>query len=98
MSKSTGALFKNDKKSGDNHPDYRGDFKLTKELLDDLNYAFGKGLDKVQLAGWIKPGREGKPSFMSLAVQPPYDKDAGNSRPQQQSRPASRDMNDDIPF
>ena len=98
MSKSTGALFKNDKKGGDNHPDYRGDFKLTKELLDDLCAAFDRGADKVQLAGWKKEGRNGP--YLSLAVSPPYEKPQEQQTQRPTPRPQSRPdpLDSDIPF
>ena len=48
-----GALFKNDKRTTDRHPEYKGTFK---------------GLDGVEydIAAWIKDGKNGK--FMSLKV------------------------------
>lgn len=98
--KATGALFTNDKRGNDKAPDYRGDFKITQELLDALAVAFGTGHDKVQLAGWKKVGQKG--TYLSLSVQPPFQ----GGREQQgaadsQSRPAarpSRDLDSDIPF
>lgn len=50
----SGALFKNDKKSTDKHPDYRGQINV-----DGIEF---------WLSAWIKTGKSGK--FMSLSVQP----------------------------
>lgn len=93
--KSTGALFTNDKRGNDKAPDYRGDFKLTQELLDALAVAFCTGHDKVQIAGWKKQGQKG--TYLSLSISPPYIKDAPPAE-----RPAARggkaSLDDDIPF
>lgn len=51
-----GSLFKNDKKSKDTHPDYKGSVCL----LDGST---------VQLAGWISQGANGK--YLSLKLSTP---------------------------
>lgn len=53
-----GALFKNDRKQKENHPDYTG--KL------DVNGT------EYQLSGWIKQGKKGK--FLSLSVKPAQER------------------------
>jgi hypothetical protein len=53
-----GAIFKNDKKTTDNHPDYTG--KLD---VDGAEY---------WVSAWIKTGKSGK--FMSLSVKPRDEK------------------------
>jgi hypothetical protein len=52
-----GALFKNERKEKDSHPDYRGDCKL--------------GGKDYWISAWIKKGAKG--TFMSLALQPKED-------------------------
>ena len=52
----TGVLFKNDKKTSPNQPDYRG-----------KGNSFGK---EVEIAAWIKQGKNG--SFLSLSFSEPY--------------------------
>lgn len=52
-----GALFKNEKKEKDSHPDYRGDAKI--------------GGKDYWLSAWIKEGKNGK--FMSLSIQSKED-------------------------
>jgi hypothetical protein len=67
------SLFKNDKKTKDNHPDYKGD---------------GKDLDgnPIWVNAWLKESSRGK--FMSCAftlksASQPRSKSVGNGRTQQ---------------
>jgi uncharacterized protein (DUF736 family) len=53
----SGALFKNEKKSSDKAPDYRGEVMVNGQ--------------KMEIAGWIKKSKAGK-MYMSLAFKPPY--------------------------
>jgi hypothetical protein len=63
-----GALFKNDRKETDNHPDYTGQINVG-------------GVD-YWLSAWIKEGRSGK--FMSLSIKPKEEarKPAAKQAPQ----------------
>ena len=94
MSKTTGALFTNRERTG-SQPEYRGDFKLTKEFLDACADLLAKGHEKAQIAGWKKADKNGN-AYLSLSLSPPYVK--GEQRQQQAERPAARTLDDDIPF
>jgi hypothetical protein len=48
----SGALFKNDKKESDKHPDYKGDINI-----EGRNY---------WISAWVKEGKSGK--FFSISV------------------------------
>mgnify|MGYP001389444515 CR=1 FL=1 len=65
----TGALFKNDRKERDTHPDYRGSGNVAGE--------------EFWLSGWLKKDRNGK-SFMSLSFQPKDGQQAARSQRTQQ--------------
>lgn len=63
-----GALFKNDKKEKETHPDYRG----------PMNF---NGQDGY-LAAWMRESRDGK-KYMSLKWQPKDDAPKAQQEPQQ---------------
>jgi uncharacterized protein (DUF736 family) len=60
----SGSLFRNDKKSSDKHPDYKGSVIVRGE--------------EFWLAAWIKTGQNGK-KFMSLALTAKSDQRQGTS-------------------
>jgi uncharacterized protein (DUF736 family) len=62
----SGTLFKNDKKSQPNHPDYRGDCEVNGT--------------KLSISAWIKDGQRGK--FMSLSFSPPRERQAAAAAPE----------------
>ena len=63
----SGALFKNDKRTNENAPIYRGPLNV-----DGKDY---------ELSAWMKESSKGT-KFMSLKVQEPFKKDSGSSAPQ----------------
>ena len=81
-----GAIFKNDKKGNEKAPDYRGDAML--------------GGSMVEIAGWLKEGKNGK--FLSLTIKRKGDVNAKAPAAPPASRPAGAnefdDMDDNIPF
>jgi len=80
----SGALFKNDKKEKDTHPDYRGDIKI-----DGVEY---------WLSAWIKPMKNGG-KFMSLSAQV-KDGQFSKGEPKAKATQGSGfdDVSDDVPW
>jgi len=100
--KPRGALFKNNKKEKENHPDYVGDLELSSELLADINAQLASGIEKpkVRLSGWRK---EGPTAGVYLSLSP--SKFEVNTRKppmgenQAKPMPTTTRVNDDeIPF
>ena len=87
-----GALFKNDRKETDKHPDYSGSINV--------------GGHDYWLSAWIKEGRNGK--FMSLSVKQKDARRveesisqravAGIRKPDPISSGKRNDMDDEVPF
>ncbi len=82
----SGVLFKNDRKTQENQPGYKGTI-----IVEGVEY---------YLSAWVKEGKNGK--FFSLAVSPkdqqaskPAEKRAP---PKQQTGNPFDDMEDDIPW
>jgi uncharacterized protein (DUF736 family) len=61
-----GAIFKNDRKEKDTHPDYRGKINVD-------------GVEK-EISLWVKQSKDGK-SFFSASISEPYVKDAPAVKP-----------------
>ena len=77
-----GALFKNDKKTQDTHPEYTGSLNVN-------------GVDHW-LSGWIKEGKNGS-KFFSLSIRPKQEAPRQSSEPTRKAKPVD-DFGDDIPF
>lgn len=54
----SGAIFKNEKKTADNHPDYRGKINVD-------------GVDK-EISLWLKTAASGK-KYFSVSIKEPYN-------------------------
>jgi len=81
-------IFKNDKKNGDSHPDYKGQINVKGETLD--------------IALWEKEGRNGK--FFSGKISEPYKKseppqgDFSKPPAKLDDQDNTPNNNDDLPF
>jgi uncharacterized protein (DUF736 family) len=82
-----GALFTNQRKTTDKHPDYRGNLEISVDLLK-LMVEQHKAGDKINMdiAGWKKTSKSGT-TFLSLKADKPYKKEE-----------ISGSVSDDIPF
>lgn len=100
-----GALFENDRRSKDSHPNFRGELTLTKPLLKELVDMAKEGKEiKISLSVWNKVAKSGK-AYMSIAAQAfvEYSKNeqqSRNDRPAPAPAPAPKEEfgNDDVPF
>jgi uncharacterized protein (DUF736 family) len=83
-----GALFTNERKTSDKHPDYRGNLEIDRDLLK-IMVEQAKAGEKINmdLAGWKKTSKSGS-TFLSLKADKPYKK--------AEQKPAPID--DEIPF
>ena len=77
-----GAIFKNDDKQQDNHPDYKGSINVN-------------GVD-LWISGWLKTSEKTGKKFMSLSVKPKDEKPT--KQPLKSKSSGFDDMNDDVPF
>lgn len=105
-----GALFKNNRKERDTHPDLTGFVELTEELVRAINDQAADGVKypKIEISGWSKVSGKGN-KFISLSAKKPWEKTesrggSGSRGGQDQGRAysdrntRSNDIDDDIPF
>jgi uncharacterized protein (DUF736 family) len=77
-----GAIFKNEDKQQDNHPDYKGSLNVN-------------GVD-LWVSGWLKTSEKTGKKFMSLSVKPKDAASVKQASKPKSS--GFDDMNDDVPF
>lgn len=69
----SGAMFVNEQKQMENHPDWRGDVYLDKTfIIEQMNKADGP-LVKIAISAWSKTAKSGK-EYLSLAASEPWVK------------------------
>jgi uncharacterized protein (DUF736 family) len=79
-----GAIFKNEEKQQDNHPDYKGSINVN-------------GVD-MWVSGWLKTSEKTGKKFMSLSVKDKVEK-APQMPVKQAAKPTSGfDIDSDCPF
>jgi uncharacterized protein (DUF736 family) len=86
-----GALFKNDKKQNDKHPDYKGQCEI--------------GGQKLWISAWINKSKAGE-TYMKLHFEYPQGEEPRRAAPAQQQvpvneadfRPPPAAQDEDIPF
>lgn len=66
----TGSFWANDKKTSDNHPDFKGDVFMDKHLLLDL-IAKGEDPVKISIAGWNRTSTTGR-EYISVVASEPF--------------------------
>lgn len=75
----SGALFVNDRKQSDKHPDYTGTLEISMDVLKVLvEQAKSNQPIKMDMAGWKKTSKAGK-SFLSIRADKPYKKEEKSS-------------------
>lgn len=82
-----GAFFANNKKQSQNAPDYRGELRLSPEVVQALNDQIQSGVQfpAIELSGWKKTSGNGT-VYISMSGRKPYVKDGqsgGNGGGQQ---------------
>lgn len=69
----SGALFTNDQKKSENHPDWRGDIHVDKTFLIEQMDKSSGALVKLSISAWSKTAKSGK-DYLSLSVSEPWVK------------------------
>lgn len=102
-----GALFKNNRKERDTHPDLQGNIELSQEAVQSVIEQMNRGVKypKLDLSGWSKVSGKGN-KFISLSAKKPWEKSGGGGYSQgggssggySQGGNRSNDIDDEIPF
>lgn len=71
-----GAFFANNRKQQPNHPDYRGELRLSQDVVRNLMAQMDQGVQfpAIELSGWKKTSNSGT-VYISLSGKKPYVKD-----------------------
>lgn len=101
-SKPGGALFANNNRQKDTHPNYRGTLRLDADAIASLVEQQQRGVPApmLELSAWKKESSKGV--FLSLNAKRPYEKKPSQGGGYGSGRTASNgpsfDLNDEIPF
>lgn len=81
-----GAFFANNKKTAQNAPDYRGELRLSREVLENLNQQLASGVQfpAIEISGWRKTSNSGT-TYISMSGRKPYVKDGQGGQQQRQA-------------
>ena len=82
-----GAFFANNRKQSQSAPDYRGELRLSREVVDNLVQQLSSGVQfpALEISGWKKTSNSGV-VYISMSGRKPYVKDGqsgGNGGGQQ---------------
>tara|TARA_R110000823_G_scaffold231612_2_gene358282 strand:- start:1609 stop:1914 length:306 start_codon:yes stop_codon:yes gene_type:complete len=93
-----GALFSNDRKEKENHPDYKGDLLLDATAVASIIEQHNSGVEfpKLDMSGWKKTSGKGV-RFLSLSASKPWVK-TGERAAVRLTPPPANDFDDSIPF
>jgi hypothetical protein len=93
-----GALFKNNRKERDTHPDLQGNIELSQEAVQSVIEQANRGVKypKLDLSGWTKMSSKGN-KFISLSAKKPWEKGGGGSSGGY-GQGRNNDIDDEIPF
>ena len=85
----TASLFKNTKRSADNHPEFQGPGRISRSTLVEINQAFkdraamddriGEKCLDLRIAGWRKMGTNGQYIFCVITPDRPQSKEGDDS-------------------
>ena len=92
----SGALFVNNKKAAETHPDRTGYIEITPEFWGIVKRHIDQagGMVKLDVSGWIRKPNAGGEPFLSLSVKEPFQKTGGGNKRTATSGAAGGD----IPF